>query len=103
MADSPEKDKACECKIEVNHLNSMQLMLMEALADKDWPRAETYRKIVEDTIKDVGKCAKVDLTPALDTMKNTKQYIEMKEEGIRVTLRTLEDAFWNTLFRVCQK
>jgi len=98
-----EEGKACKCMRELNHLNSMELMLMEALADKRWDTAETYRKIVEDTIKDVGKCAKVDLTTALDTMKNTKEYIEKKEEGIRLVLRTLEDAFWNTIFKVCQK
>jgi len=80
----------------------MQLMLMEALADKRWESAETYRKIVEDSIRETSKCANVDLGPAVDQLKNTKKYIEMKEEGVRLTLRTLEDAFWTTLFNVCR-
>jgi len=96
------EDKACECRIELNHLNAMQLMLMEALADKRWDDAQTYREIVEDTIKDVAKCAKIDPSIPLSYMKNTKEYIDMKEEGIRLTLRTLEDAFWHTIFKVCE-
>ena len=95
-------DKACECKRELNHLNSMNLMLMEALADRDWGRAQTYLGIVEDTIKGVGKCARVDVSHALDDLKNTKKYIDMKEEGVRLTLRTLEDAFWETIFHICE-
>jgi len=96
------ENKACECMRELNHLNSMQLMLMEALADKRWDSAETYREIVQDTIKEVAKCAKIDPAIPLSYMENTKKYIEMKEEGIRLTLRTLEDAFWHTIANVCK-
>jgi len=96
------KNKACECKVQLNHLNSMQLMLMEALADKRWDAAKHYLNVVKDAIKEAGECAGVDVKPALNTLEKTGEYIEMKEEGIRLTLRTLEDAFWETIFHVCE-
>jgi len=96
------QNKACECKIELNHLNSMMLMLMEALADRRWKDAKFYEDVVEDTIKDVAKCAGIDPRIPLSYLENTDKYIDMKEEGIRLTLRTLEDAFWHTIAKVCE-
>jgi len=96
-------DKACKCSPEINFLNSMQLMLMEALADRDWDRAKHYLDVVKDSIDDVSKCAKVDLTPAKEYLEKTDEYINMREEGVRLTLRTLEDSFWHTLYNVCKK
>lgn len=81
----------------------MNLMLMEALADKDWPRAHTYKKIVEDQIKTVGKCAKADVDSAVNQLANTDGYIDQHEDGVRLTLRTLEDSYWHMLFSICSE
>jgi len=92
-------DKACKCVREINHVDSMNLMLMESIADKRWDSAETYRKIVGEAIEDVGKCAGVDVSAALEPIKRAKEYIEKKE--VRLPMRTLQDAFWLMLAKVC--
>lgn len=102
MAKKQSSGKACKCKIEFNHLNSMQLMVMEAMADKRWDSAKWYVEgPVKDTIKNIGKCTGADMTSALSCLKDTTKYIDQKEEGIRVTLRTLEDAYWMAIAKSC--
>ena len=93
-------DKACECMRDLNDVVSMSLRLMEGIADNNWERASLYRDLTEKSVKDVGKCAGVDLTKALSTLENAKEFIE-KKETYRA-MRTLEDAFWETIAFVCR-
>jgi len=91
---------ACQCKREINHVNSMMLMLMEAIADKNWESAETYQDITKEAIKSVGKCSNTDVSSAIRRMENVKDYLITKE--IRPTMRVLQDTFWEMIGDVCK-
>ena len=94
-------EKACICRRELNHLNSMQLLLMEALADKDWKRANLYQEFTKEAIEKTGECSRADMSAALDSVNKIPQYVEQHEEGVRPALRCLEDAFWMSIHKCC--
>lgn len=94
--------EACRCKRELNHLNSMQLMFMEALGEgrKTNGGATFYRDATVDAIGAAGKCANVDLAEPIAMVQQTSQFIESGE--VRPAMRLMQDAFWHTIFKVCR-
>lgn len=94
---------ACDCKVELNHLNSMQLMFMEAIGEgrKANGGATFYRDATIDAIGSVGKCVGVDISAPVSMVRETTQYIESGE--VRPAMRLMQDAFWHTLFRACAR
>ena len=91
---------ACGCKVELNHLNSMQLMFMEAMADRSVDGMRFYKTSVLEAIASVGKCTKADVSAGMDFAKQLNDSAAIKD-AIRPNMRLLQDAYWHTLFKVC--
>jgi len=89
-----------EVAVELNHLHSMHLMLMEAIVYEDWKGAEFYRVVSKEAIERFGKIAKVDVSTALGFMDKVKEHLERRE--VRPAMRLLEDAYWHTISTIIE-